>query len=392
MEEKIKNMEKEIKKEIKKAHENLERNAEKVEKISGNITKNILNKVNNENVLMGIITVLIAVLIIISLFPGLLSSFNKEKIYSVDIIKIEGCSECFALSSVSDTVGKIDNIKIKNEKSLNYASDEAKKLISKYKIVRIPALVISSRNIDKINLGESFRKDKNTAIFDKPVPYFDLSSGDIKGLVDLKEIYDSSCVDCASLSSIRTQLEKIGVKISNYEKVSYNSDNGKELIKENDITYLPTLLTSRNIDEYWWIFPKIQKSFTEYDNYYRFSEPFFPYKEISTGIVKGKVKITYITNNSCIDCFNVTQLKSAFQSLGIYFYSEEYVDVSSREGKNMLVEYNITAIPTAILSKEILDYTTIKDILEKVGTFEDNEYVFRNLDVLEVKYQKMGGK
>ena len=209
--------------------------------------------------------------------------------------------------------------------------------------------------------------------------------------MNLKEVYDSSCKDCTSLSDIKTQLERIQFKVSNYEMVDSKSDEGKNLISENNITYLPTLLVSKEIEEYWWIFPQIQKSFSEYDSYYRFSEPFFPYKEISTGLIKGKVTITYITNKSCTDCYNVTLLKDLFAGAGIYISGEKYVDSNTAEGKSLLIKYNITVIPTVILSKEISDYETIKDVLDKVGTFENNEYVFRNLDVLKVKYQKIGG-
>ena len=129
----------------------------------------------------------------------------------------------------------------------------------------------------------------------------------------------------------------------------------------------------------------------ENEDYYRFNEPLFPYKEISTQQIKGKVKITYITNKSCEDCLNITKIKPSFQQMGVYIDSEKYTDVSSIEGKNLLSKYNITAIPTVILSKEILDYTTLKTTLEGVGTFEkDSAFVFRKLDVLNAKYQRTG--
>ena len=126
-------------------------------------------------------------------------------------------------------------------------------------------------------------------------------------------------------------------------------------------------------------------------DYYRFNEPLFPYKDIATQQVKGKVKITYITNKSCEDCFNITKIKSSFQQFGVYIDSEKYTDVSNIEGKNILIKYNITAIPSVVLSKEIIDYTGIKSTLEGVGTFEkDSTFVFRKLDVLNAKYQKTG--
>ena len=199
-----------------------------------------------------------------------------------------------------------------------------------------------------------------------------------------------SCL--TEISKLKTQLEGMGIKINKYEMISYSSDEGKKLVAENEITYLPTLLVSKEISKYWWAFDSIIKSFEENEEYYRFAEPFFPNKEILTGKIKGKVEMIYITNKSCEDCFNVTSLKSIFQNLGIYVDSERYADVASSEGKNLLAKYNITAIPTTILSKEISDYTSIKEILEQVGTFEsDKGFILRKLDALRVKYQNTGG-
>lgn len=378
-------IEKEIEEKVERTHEKLERSAEEADKKGEKWIKTI----NNEKILIWIIVVLVVIFALLSIFPSSLNFIKKEKTYSLEVIKIEGCPACFDLNSISSGLGKIDNVKIKSEKSLEYNSSEAEKLIDKYKIERIPALIVSG-NIDKINLDVNFfRKGKNYAIFDKPAPYLELNSGQVKGIVNLKEVFDSSCKDCTSLSNIKTQLEGIQVKVGNYEMVPSTSDNGKKLIEENNIIYLPSLLVSKELNEYWWIFDKIKGSFDENENYYRFAEPLFPNKEISTGLIKGKVRMTYVTNNSCEDCFNVTQLKDSFQNLGVYIDSERYADVSTEEGKSLLNKYNITAIPTVVLSEEISDYTSLKKLLEEVGSFIGKEYVFRKLDVLKVKFQEL---
>lgn len=350
------------------------------------------NITNNENVLFGIIISLVGLLAIIILFPSVLNPIKANSgIYSVEIIKISGCNECFNLDIISANLDKINNIKIKSNKTLDYNSDEAKKLIDKYSITKVPALLIISRNIDKITLDEKvFRKVKNAAVFDKPAPYIDLSSGQVKGLVTLKEVYDSNCKECTTLSSIEKQLEQMQVKIKSYDLIDSSSEEGKKLIKENEISYLPTLLLSKEIIDYWWISNKI---LVEGDEYYKFNNPIFPYKDISSSSVKGIVKATYLVNNSCTECYDISELKPSLESLGIYIDSERFVDIASDEGKNLVILYNITDIPTVILSKQILDYTSIKEVLEKVGSFEkDNSFVLRNLASLNVKYQTIGGK
>ena len=178
---------------------------------------------------------------------------------------------------------------------------------------------------------------------------------------------------------------------NDYELVQDSSEQGRTLIKENNITFLPSILISKNIEEYWWVFGQIKEAFSEEKDYYLFKTPLPPYLDIKTGEIKGKVSIIYLENKSCEDCFNSTILKGAFQGLGIFIASEKHIDIGTSEGSALLIQYNITAIPTAILSKEIEDYPSIKSVLEQVGTFKNKEFVLRNLDTLKVKYQKLGG-
>ena len=351
------------------------------------------NKINRENNLIIVIAVLVILFAILLSFPNITNPIknimNKEKVYSVEVIKISGCEDCFDLEQLKNSI-LTDNIKIKNEKELDYNSVEGKKIIDKYNLERTPALVIISRNIEKIDLDKTiFQVEKSYAIFDKSVPYIDLNSGKIIGLVNVKEIQDSNCKDCISLSKLKDQLESLGIKIDNYEVIGVNSIQGKELIEENNLSFVPSLLISKEIEEYWWVFSQIKSSLIKNKDYYSFKMPIPPYKEISTGKIKGIVDITYLTNKSCEDCFNATLLKKGFQEMEVYINKEKWVDISSEEGKILLSRYNITAIPTVILSKEILDYN-IEDVLNQVGSIEDNkEFVFRNLDVLNVKYQKL---
>ncbi len=207
---------------------------------------------------------------------------------------------------------------------------------------------------------------------------------------NVKEVYDSSCEDCTSLFQVQKQLEGLGIKIDNYEVIDSEFASGIKLIEENDLNFLPSLLISKEIEKYWWVFDQMKRSLIEKDDYYVFKTPISPYKDISTGEVKGIVDITYLTDKSCEDCFDVTKLKGSFQSMGVYIDNEKYVDVSSSEGKNLLSKYSIIAVPTVILSEEISDYDSIVDVLKQVGTFEkDKVFIFRKLDSLNVKYKEL---
>lgn len=347
-------------------------------------------KATKKDYLTATIIAVVIVLIFFIYVNFIPKSLFQKKI-SVEIIEVTGdCEDCLnAGPTVEAMIKEKGNAEIKS-KNLDYDTEEARLLMENYGIERIPAIIIISKKIDELDLDkQSFSIKDNSAVFDKSVPYIDANSGEIKGLVELIEIQDTSCKDCTSLSQLKTQLERLGIKIRNYEFVDSSSAKGKSLIKENNLDFLPSLLISKDIEEYWWTFSQIEDSFTEEDDYYLFKNPVPPYKDIPTGRVKGRVDITYLTNKSCGECFNVTNLRTSFMSLGIFIDDEKYVDISSAEGRILLKKYDITAVPTVILSKEISDYKSIKEVLEQVGTFEEDKFVFRELDNLNVEYQEI---
>ena len=364
-----------------------------IEKESKEISKWGSKKVSEKDYLIAIIIISsIAILFFVyaNFIPKTL--FNSENKISIEIIEItaNGCEDCLNVSGLADSLIK-DNIKVRSRESFDYDSKEGRELINQYNLKQVPALVLTSNKLENIDgLSEVFSIDGKKAIFDKAVPYIDLNSGEVKGLVNLIEIQDSGCGDCMPLSNIQNSLKEAGIKIKNYEIINSLSENGKALIQENDLRFTPSLLISKDIQDYWWIFPQMKSAFIEKENYYLFNIQLPPYKEISSGEVKGKVGLTYITDKSCSDCFNITELKGSFQGLGIFINSEKYIDVSASGGKEIIAKYNITKVPTIILSKEISDYETLNKQLGQVGTFEkDGNFVFRSLEQLNIKYKEI---
>lgn len=343
-----------------------------------------------KGLILGIAVLSLAVIVL--LIYVYYSPKSTTKQYSIEAIEIVGdCKDCFDVKLLADSIIKDNNLNVKSRETLDYTSQKAKELISRYNLKTIPALIIFSKNINeiKINNGVFSIKD-DYAIFDKSVPYLNLETKEIKGFVKLTEIKPDKCAECISLSQIKNQFEKNGVKIEKYEAINSSSDSGKKLINENELNFVPILLISKDIKEYWWIFDQIKDSLVEKEDYYILKNAIPPYLDLKDRRVKGKVDILYLENKSCENCFNVTQLKSSFQGLGVYFVSEKYVDVSSTEGKSLLNNYNITAIPTIVLSRDIQDYSSLKNMLEQAGSFEnDGKFVFRKLETLNAEYQKV---
>ncbi len=319
-------------------------------------------------------------------------STTSGKAISADLIEITAsdCTDCYKITQVSDNFVKQNKITLKSTKSIDYKSDEGKSVITKYKVTKVPAFVVISSNINDLPTKEALTMEKDYAIFEKGVPYVDLSDSQVKGIVSMKEVYDPSCKDCVSLSPLKDQLEKLGIVVKDYQAVESTGQEGKNLIKDNNLQFLPSLIMSKDVKEYWWFFDKLKPSLTETQNYYVFNAPIPPYKDLGTGELKGAVEITYLNDKSCADCYDSKTLKKAFSSFGILIKSERSVDVSSSEGKALIDKYKITKVPTAILSKEISDYKSIKSVMDGMGTYEsDGTFVYTNLDQLQVKYKTL---
>lgn len=299
----------------------------------------------------------------------------------VDIIEISvDCVDCVDLSVVRTSLVEM-GIEIKNYDVYTYDSDKGKKFIKKYGIEKVPTSIIISRQIDEMGLEGAFDIKDNYAVFGMNAPYIDIASEELRGVVDMIEI-GPECTECLSLMPLKTQFEKMGIKVGSYEIIGAESTRGLEMISEFNLDFAPTLLISKDIEEYGWVMPNIDGVLEDKGDYYLFKSAIAPYKDLDEGLIRGLVEITLINDSNCKECFDVNELKQSFQSMGVYINSEKILDISSYEGKKLIKRYNITSVPTIVLSKEILDYPQLRDVLGQVGTFNENDqsFIFRKLE------------
>lgn len=351
---------------------------------------NIKKLLQNEGVLILIIVSLLVILVFFKFNP---LSFKSNELASAEIIVLNGCKECFDINKIIQSLEDQGNLDIKDIKNLNYDSKEGKSIIKKYEVKKIPALILKSRKIEEINIGvpeNIISKGKNYILFEETAPYLDLNSGEVKGVVNFVEIRDGSCVDCGSFSSFVKNIESAGIVKENYEIIDSSSEKGKRLIDEKNINFLPSLLISKDVKEYWWIFSSIKNNAVEYEDYYLITSRVYPYKDLASREIKGKVNLNYIVDKNCKSCFDPVLLKEAFQKAGVYINSEKEIDISSAEGRKIIEKYNITIVPTVMLSKEISDYQTLIASLNQVGTIEkDGVFILRKIKEINENYKEI---
>ena len=207
------------------------------------------------------------------------------------------------------------------------------------------------------------------------------ATGRIEGRVTLSILKDASCDKCNELTVLTNQIKAAGVKISQEKTVSSTSDEGKGLISKYDIDFVPTLVLSKDAAAYQIIqqaWPQVGTKESDGSYVLRLVNP--PYINLTTGKLRGLVNAVYLTDKSCTECYNVSvhrEILTSPQSFAVKLDKEEYVDVENAKGKELIAKYNITQVPTVILSDEISAYPSTVALKQFFSVEKDGYYVFR---------------
>lgn len=304
-------------------------------------------------------------------------------------IQNEECTECLNVTESIDIIKQAPTLKITSDKVLSFESEEAKKLIKKYSIERLPAFILKGEKVDA-DLPP-FEKVEDALVFKNTPPvYYDLKEERAAGKVNLIIIAKEDCEECFDMSGLSQQLEMIGMVVVDEKTVEYDSKEGKALIEEYEITKIPTMILSEDAI----LYDQIKAAWdqvgsVEDDGKLVMREVNPPFYDLEAKKVKGIVDITYIVDEDCEECYDPKQFKTYFgQQIGVGFDDEETIDVSSDEGKELIKTYNITLVPTVIFSKDLGEYPAVKQLWSQLGKIVNGKYVFTTVDQLKNIYYK----
>jgi hypothetical protein len=203
-------------------------------------------------------------------------------------------------------------------------------------------------------------------------------------------IKDSTCTQCTDLTPLITELNSSGITFKSSKVVELK--DAKNYIDKYNITNVPVIIFSKGFGEYniikqtdWASIGTIEK-----DGSYIFRLTPPPFKNIATNEIQGLVDVTYLADKSCTICYNVTLHKTTLLRLGVYIKTESLLDISSAEGQSLIKKYNITLVPTIILSSNAKEYSSLDQAWSQVGTVEsDGTFIFRNLPLLNIPYRDL---
>lgn len=181
----------------------------------------------------------------------------------VIIIEDVNCSVCSDISFLIDNL-KQNRVFIADEENIDYNTPKGQELIIQKQITKLPALLISE-NISaypRIHQGltqANFEVSDGFYVIETSIPYVEIETGKIRGIVDVIYLQDSNCSECYDVMIHKQILASMNVKINSEETVEINSVRGQELIADFNITKIPTIILQGDVEAY----PQVEQLWLE---------------------------------------------------------------------------------------------------------------------------------
>ncbi len=192
--------------------------------------------------------------------------------------------------------------------------------------------------------------------------------------LELIKIAASSCPDCFDIDSVVENLKKSNINVTSERALDYSSSEAKQLVSQYKIEKLPTVIVlgevnKSTVTQMWNQDWNVEmKDGTQVSVVYSAINP--PYLDIESGTIKGLVNLTYIVDQSCPECADLTQVISFFKQQGAKFSEEKTIDYNAQEGKDLISIFGVREVPALIVSKDILDYPAIAQAWNQLNTTE----------------------
>tara|TARA_Y100000034_G_scaffold26979_4_gene32139 strand:- start:6663 stop:7760 length:1098 start_codon:yes stop_codon:yes gene_type:complete len=340
-----------------------------------------------------IITPIIIFLLIFSIY--ILTQSNE---ISVTIIKNNDCEFCTDVQPIIDLINQSKEVKINYLKQLDYKDQEAKSLINKLSIKTVPIVIIEGNAFTKTDLfnelsSDQIQKQANKFLIGniKP-PLTVIETDEIIGTVNVVYLKDKECKECADLNHAINKFKDMNIYIKEVKEIDIDSKQGMDLIQRHNIKNIPTLIFDTELKYYedikdnWKLYGTIE------DNGFMIMRKVLaPYKELETNEIKGLIKITYITDKKCTQCYDPLIHKQVISRIMPYYDDEQTLDISNNKAKELIKKYNIKTIPTIILSEDINEYPLFESLFGNVFEKQiDKTYVFKqNQDLKDVSYKNL---
>ncbi len=182
---------------------------------------------------------------------------NKEvtrpaKISAI-VIDDKNCEECFDAAQILTTLLKA-NVKFTSKRIVDRTEAEAKELIAKYTIEKLPTVILEGEvqkdeSVAAMLARAGDLKDDTFVLKQIGGPFVEASTGEIKGKTKLTLIGDVSCGSCYDVRQHQLILRQYGLN-PEIKMIDIASPEAKTVINQYKIISIPTFVLSGEVKEY----------------------------------------------------------------------------------------------------------------------------------------------
>ncbi|NCN07565.1 hypothetical protein GW933_02615 [Candidatus Falkowbacteria bacterium] len=173
----------------------------------------------------------------------------------ITVVTSKNCEgKCFDINLFLDAL-KQNGIEELGTETINIEDKQGQDLVNKYGIEKVPTVLISGELDKNPQLAQAWSAlgevIDNVFVFRKLIPpYIEVSTGNLRGNFSLVYLTDEACSGCYDVKLHDTALGNLGLATTDAKSVDVSSDEGKDLIKQYNISSAPTILLSGDLSEY----------------------------------------------------------------------------------------------------------------------------------------------
>lgn len=172
------------------------------------------------------------------------------------LIKASDCKECADAKPFIEQVNNNTMVKITKDKIVEYNAKEGAELIEKYKITKVPTVLLTGDVQEKQDVSTwlkewgTIENDGTFVLRETLLPYLDLATKTVKGKFDAIMITDKTCKECYDVALHTAALQHLGMKPQTQKNLDVLDAEGKRLIAAYSIKSVPALLLAGDLADY----------------------------------------------------------------------------------------------------------------------------------------------
>ena len=163
------------------------------------------------------------------------------------------CKNCFDAKSI---VQSLETSQKTTYKTRVFSFDDPISLqyIEKYRIENLPAIIVAGDTTNEKVAGAwtslSGKEINKSVVLENLLPYYDLKTAKVKGVINAILIKDATCEKCFDENIYLNILKNFGLIINDTSTYDVGSPEGKTFVEKYTITKVPTLILSSGTQAY----------------------------------------------------------------------------------------------------------------------------------------------